>query len=108
MKKVDVARQLAEYLRGIHKKSGELENVSGFSLCEFLTEINELENLLLDILVVPPWDLDRRLVLDYIWNEADYDFDEMLEKVEDARHNFDPDAYEEFCKDYERAYGSRP
>jgi len=108
VKKFDAARKLAECLRGIHKKSDELERVSGFSLCEFLTEINELENLLLDILVVPPWDLDRSLVLDYIWNEADYDFDDMLEKVEDARRNFDPDAYEEFCDEHERCYGRRP
>lgn len=108
MEKDEIARRLSELLRKIDKKGSELESVTGFYLYEFLTELEELLDLLTDILEVPPWDLDKEIVHNYVWNRADYNYDEMLEKVAEARRNFDPDAYEEFCDEHERCYGRRP
>lgn len=108
MRKEDAARELIESLRSIHYKSDELENLTGFALNEFLTELSDLLDLAVSILDVPPWESDKEIVWNYVWNKADYTYEEMLEKIDEARREFNPDAYEEYCKDYERAYGSRP
>ena len=62
MDKDEIARRLAELLKRVDKKGNDLERVTGFYLYEFLTELEELQDLLADILEVPPWEKDKEIV----------------------------------------------
>lgn len=101
MEKVEIARRLIEELRDMHTKIDSFSNVSGFYIYEFLTELESIQDIVIDLLDVPPWDVDREIVYDYIWGRADYDFDEMLVLIEKARDEFNVKAWEDFCDTHE-------
>ena len=108
MENIELARELIEELRSIHTKIEKLSNLTGFHIYEFLTELESIQDIVIDLLDVPPWDSDKELVYNYIWGEADYSFDEMVVLINKARDEFDVDAWEDFCDMHEREYGSRP
>ena len=108
MEKVELARRLTKELRGAHDKIERFDELTGFYVYEFLTELESIQGIVLDLLDVPPWDSDKEIVYNYIWGQADYDFDEMLLLINKAREEFDEDAWEEFCDMHEREYGTRP
>jgi len=105
---VEIARRLAENLKEMHVKIDKFEEVSGFSIYEFLIELELIQDIVIDLLEVPPWDSDREIVYDYIWGKADYSFDEMLSLIDKARAEFDVEAWEKFSDMHENEYGTRP
>ena len=108
MEEVELARRLTKELRGAHDKIERFDELTGFYVYEFLTELESIQEIVLDLLDVPPWDSDKAIVYNYIWGQADYDFDEMLLLINKAREEFDEVAWEEFCDMHEREYGTRP
>lgn len=109
MTKNDVAREIIESLRSIYSKSEKVEDAIGIRLCEgFSYELDALLRTAIDILEVPPWDKDIDIVAHYAYGFVDYTYDEMIEKVEQAKKNFDEEKYFDFCDEYKETYGNYP
>lgn len=99
-------KKIVESLRKIGIKQKELYELTGFELYGYLVELEVIHEVILDKLEVPPWDADEEIVLEYLWGRADYSYEEMLEKVDEAKRRFDRTAFENYVKEYEEVYGT--
>lgn len=106
MNKQEAIRRIAEGLRESYVKMRAVEDLTGFSLFEYLDSLTKIDSVLIELLEVPPWECDREIVDDYLYGRIEYE--EMLTKVEEAKARFNPDDYEEFVVDYNKAYGRHP
>ena len=108
MTKNETAREIIESLRSIYAKSEVVDGVIGVNLYEaFGFEFDDLLRIAIDLLGVPPWDKDEDIVWDYVSRRADYSYEEMLEKIAQARAEFDPQKYDAFCELQRETYGGK-
>lgn len=106
MGKKEVTKRLAKELRSAFIKLDELENLTRISPYEYLGELEQIAKILIDMLDVPPWEIDEEFVWDYLHGKIEYD--EMLARIKEAQESFDPEAYEKYVSDYIECYGEHP
>jgi len=108
MDKLEMARYLADRIRGIYKKNHQLSEITGFELVEFIDEVEELENFVVNLLEPTPWEGCRMMIHEYMWNQSDMSFDEIVKQIELDWSAFDLNDFLEFVEDYENMYGVYP
>ena len=102
MKKEYATKLIAESLRGIYEKLDALHELTGFEVYEYFSDLDGLLFVLAELLDIPPWDSDRSLVYDFLRGEFEYD--DLLAKVKEARVSFDPEEYDRFLDAQKRLF----
>lgn len=108
MDKIELARYLSGIVRGIYKKHYELKDITGFYLVDFIDEVEDLEDFIVDLLEPTPWEGCRMIIHEYMWGRSDDTFDEVVEKVNESKLSFDEEEFLKFVEDYEHLYGKYP
>lgn len=103
MEKSDFIKRLAATTRSLNKKMHAIESVTGWQIHEHLSEEQELSDLLIEALEVPPWEDDIEIVYDYL--RGDLAYVEMLALISEAQAAFDPAEYAMYSRAHDIEYG---
>src|SRR6185312_8933931 len=104
--KAELTKRIAEIARGLCLKIDAMNGLLHEELFEYFTEMDELDDVLYDLLEIPPGDIPRDIIGDYTHGRIEYD--DMLAQLQIAKDTFDPVGYAEFERMYEEDYGVKP